>query len=68
MIKERDLRISRCFWISNKVFTVGVECVNVESLRIWKSAPIVRRFVGQPLENLVRWSNKEFGKTEVIEL
>ena len=67
MKEQRDLRISRWFRVSNRIFTVGVECLNVDSLRICNSAPYVRRFVGQPLNNLLKWSKKTFGETEVSE-
>ena len=40
-------------WISCPEFTVLVE--TDESGVIRKAAPIVRRFIGQPLANLQRW-------------
>lgn len=41
------------WWFSCKSFTVQVE--TDERRVITKAAPIVRKFLGQPLENLERW-------------
>jgi hypothetical protein len=41
------------WWISCRIFTVQVNVLNNNI--VW-AAPIVRRFVGQPLNNLRRWA------------
>jgi hypothetical protein len=48
------------FWISCRIFTVKV---NVEDGVIVQAAPIVRKFVGQPLANLLKWQ-----KCRVVDL
>jgi hypothetical protein len=51
------------YWLSNSRMTVRV---TVDALsKIVSAAPIVRRFVGQPLSNLTRWMNKQ-GKTKIV--
>lgn len=40
------------YWLSNKYMTVGVK---IESGMIVEIPPVVRKFRGQPLTNLVRW-------------
>lgn len=42
------------WWISCVKFTVEVE--TGQDRRIIKAAPICRKFVGQPLDNLLRWA------------
>lgn len=46
-------------WISCHLFTVRV--VTDSDDRIIEAAPIVRRFVGQPLANLLGWAAKRGG-------
>ena len=50
-------------WVSTQRFTVLVETDEAGVIR--EAAPLVRVFVGQPLDNLLRWA-KRFGglKTE----
>ena len=50
---------SNVYWISCAKFTVRVACD--ERDMIIEAAPIVRRFVGQPLANLLRWAAKFSG-------
>jgi len=47
------------YWISNKVMTVGV---SVTDGIITEAPPIVKKFIGQPIINLVYWmrNKKEF--------
>lgn len=54
----------RWYWLSSKSMTVGV---TVKDGKITRAAPIVRRFIGQPLENLVRWmeTQKDFRMKEI---
>jgi hypothetical protein len=49
----------RFIWVSCAKFTVGV--VTGDDGRIRDSAPMVRKFIGQPLGNLLRWA-KGFGR------
>ena len=44
----------RDWWVSCPQFTVWARTSNGIIL---DSAPIVRRFIGQPLTNLIRWKN-----------
>jgi len=44
------------WWVSCDRFTVWVQVD--ERAVITDAAPIVRRFIGQPLQNLKRWANK----------
>lgn len=52
------------YYISSTKMTV---CVTVDNNIITESAPIVRKFIGQPLSNLTKWL-KKFGSIEIIEL
>lgn len=53
------------YWLSSSRMTVGVK---VENGIIVDAAPIVRKFVGQPVDNLKRWMNKQSGfKMEKIQ-
>ena len=57
----------RCdYWLSNRQFTVLVQVDGGD--RIITAAPIVRRFVGQPMEALRRWSEQRFGATDIRQL
>lgn len=40
------------WWVSNRVMTFGV---TVENGIIIETAPIARKFIGQPFDNLERW-------------
>lgn len=40
-------------WVSCRMFTVQVNTIED---RITWAAPIVRKFIGQPLSNLLRWA------------
>ncbi len=53
------------WWISCRKFTVAVT-VN-DSGVITEAAPIVRKFLGQPLSNLLSWARK-FGGLETKRL
>lgn len=44
------------YWVSCKKFTVGVETDDQHV--ITDAAPIVRRFIGQHMRNLVKWARK----------
>lgn len=47
------------YWLSNVKMTVAVK--TDENDNIVESAPIVRRFTGQNLENLAMWMNRQKG-------
>jgi len=47
------------YWLSNVKMTVAVE--TDEDDKIVEAAPIVRKFIGQPLEDLAMWMNKQDG-------
>ena len=55
----------QAMWLSNERMTVRV--VISETELILEASPIVRKFVGQRFENLVRWM-KRMGKTEIVAL
>jgi hypothetical protein len=55
--------MTRTFWVSCRKFTVRV--VTDEHGVITEAAPIVRRFIGQPLGNLTRWAAREIGGLRV---
>lgn len=42
-----------CHWISTNYFTVLVRTNGAEIVR---TAPLVRRFIGQPIGNLLNWA------------
>ena len=46
------------YWISNRVFTVRVEATDGV---ITEAAPIVRKFLGQPIDNLLNWARRQGG-------
>jgi len=50
-------------WVSSTKWTVRVGVDDAEVIR--EAAPIVGTFVGQPLENLVRWAWSRGWKPEV---
>jgi len=43
------------WWLSNRKMTVKVV---VRDLKIVGGAPIIRKFIGQPFSNLVRWMTR----------
>jgi hypothetical protein len=47
------------YWLSTVKMTVGV--TTDASGIVVEAAPIVRKFIGQPLDNLVRWLSKQQG-------
>ena len=47
------------WYLSSKQMTVGVE--TDKTGRIVNSAPIVKKFIGQPLANLEVWMKKQGG-------
>lgn len=49
-------------WLSCSRFTVKVE---TRGLTIVDAAPLVRKFVGQPLANLVTWAERVGGLVRV---
>lgn len=55
---------SQCatWWLSNKQLTIKVEIDDNSNIKT--AAPVVYKFIGQPLSNLIRWMNS-MGKTEV---
>jgi hypothetical protein len=44
----------KCHWISTEYFTVMVKTDNAAKV-VW-AAPLVRRFLGQPVGNLLNWA------------
>lgn len=55
--------MSAVLQLSNKRMTVRVETDAANNIRA--AAPVVRKFVGQPLDNLVQWMNR-MGKTRIV--
>jgi hypothetical protein len=53
----------RRYWLSSLKMTVGATTV---AGVITETAPITRKFVGQPLENLVVWMRRQ-GGYEMVE-
>jgi hypothetical protein len=53
-----DAKYHGTYWISSVKMTFSVE---VEDNVITDAAPIAKRFVGQPFENLYRWMNAQGG-------
>jgi hypothetical protein len=51
--------------LSNKNMTIKVETDAANNIR--RAAPIAKRFIGQPLINLIHWLEKQ-GKTDVFQL
>ena len=49
----------RVFWLSSHKMTVRV--VTNLSGKIVSTAPIVRRFINQPISNLLTWMSKQGG-------
>lgn len=46
------------FWLSSERMTFGAR---VENQVVVEVAPIARVFIGQPMNNLVRWMQKQSG-------
>lgn len=61
-VEQVEQRALRKYWVSCPRFTIQVNTVNS---RIVRAAPIVRKFIGQPLDNLIRWAGRS---TQVTEL
>jgi hypothetical protein len=53
------------YWLSCKKFTCGF---SVEDDIITRTASIIHKFKGQPLENLTNWVSKNFGEYELVEM
>ena len=53
------------YWVSSKRMTVWVQ---VNSMgEITDTAPVIRKFIGQPFDNLIGWMERQGGlKYEVI--
>lgn len=49
----------KVWWVSSKKMTVGI--VTTDKLVIKHAAPIVRKFTGQYLEDLLRWMERQGG-------
>lgn len=47
------------YWVSSLKMTVGVQCD--DAYRIISAAPIVRKFIGQPIQNLINWMDRQGG-------
>ena len=47
------------WWLSSKVMTVGV--ATDDALIVRDSAPVVRRFIGQPIKRLADWMRRQGG-------
>ena len=58
---RRSIRLLEVLWLSCKRFTV---CVDVVDGRITETAPIVKKFRGQSIDNLRRWMTKLGGFRE----
>lgn len=54
----------KTWWLSNIAMTVKV-VVDHRGI-IVDAAPIVRKFVGQPFENVCKWMNKRSGMQRVL--
>lgn len=52
-------------WVSCSAMTCWVK---VFDGRIVDAAPILRRFIGQPQENLLRWLKGKWGEVQCITL
>ena len=57
--------MSTSWWVSCNKFTIGVTTDDSAAKVITDAAPIVKKFIGQPLDNLLRWA-KKFGGLETI--
>lgn len=57
--------MTKLWWISCNKFTVGVEC---ENDIITNSAPHVKMFRGQNIQNLFKWVNKNFKDIQICKL
>lgn len=53
-------------WLSSNYMTVGV-AVDPDTGKIIDAAPIVRKFVGQPLRNLINWMSRQ-GGLRIVEM
>lgn len=55
---ELKLFVIKCWWLSTEKMTVRV--LTKDSIII-EAAPIVKKFLGQPLENLIHWMSYQPG-------
>jgi hypothetical protein len=46
------------YWLSSNKMTISAD---VEKGVIIETAPVARKFVGQPIQNLIRWMRKQGG-------
>jgi len=53
------------YWLSTPKMTVSVETDGQHIIR--GAAPIVHKFIGQPLDNLLDWLRKQ-GQLEMMEI
>lgn len=53
------------WWLSNKKMTIGVK---VDKGRIVDAAPIVRKFIGQPFQNLKTWMYRIDNEVKMVRL
>ncbi len=59
MILQKSAKVPkiRKFYLSSRIFTVQVN-VNEGGTIVW-TAPVARKFIGQPFSNLIRWSRAD---------
>ena len=50
---------SKKYYLTSKIFTVQVETNG--SGKIVDGAPVIHKFIGQPLDNLLKWLNTKGG-------
>lgn len=65
-MKKREITYPRHWWFSCNKFTCYVQ-TNEKNEVTRQSAPIVRRFMGQPGKKLSRWVQKKFGGLHITE-
>jgi len=53
------------YWVSCSKFTVMIIVVNN---KIIDAAPVINKFVGQPLDNLSKWMNTKFEGYQIEEI
>lgn len=53
----------KCLWISCSFATVRIEADEKNIIRF--AAPIFRRFVGQPYQNLIDWLENKYGRVTI---
>lgn len=52
-------------WLSSSKMTVAI-AVDLSSKLITDGPPIVRKFLGQPASNLIRWMSKQTGYKQAV--